>query len=134
MEERSLPSFDKVREYLKGKEVGGIVLGENSKEKGNGSQGRVYRFENKNFGQKGQPQYVAVKVMNYAAGKKEHRMYTRAQSASHPSDHIVKILGHLEDTEKVFFIVLVTFLLFHSSAFLCCRLGTLWSWSIARAL
>ena len=103
MEERSLPDFDKVREYLKGKEVEGIVLGEKSKEKGSGSQGRVYRFENKNSGQEGQPQYVAVKVMNYAEGMKEHRMYARAQSASHPSDHIVKIFGHLEDEEKVCF-------------------------------
>lgn len=103
MEERSLPDFDKVREYLKGKEVEGIVLGEKSKEIGYGSQGRVYRFENKNAGQEGQPQFFAVKVMNYAAGKKEHRMYTRAQSGNHPSDHIVKILGHLMNKKDVCF-------------------------------
>lgn len=135
MGERSLPSFDKVREALKGQRVGGILLGEPFGDEGHGAQGTVYRFENENFGQGGQPQYVAVKIMNYAEGMKEHHMYARAQSRSHPSDHIVKIFGNLDVEEKVcFFIVLTAFLLFHSSTFLCCRLGTLWLWSIALAL
>lgn len=104
MGERSLPSFDRVREALKGQRVGGILLGEPFGDEGHGAQGTVYRFENENFGQGGQPQYVAVKIMNYAEGMKEHRMYARAQSRSHPSDHIVKIFGHLEDEEKVCFL------------------------------
>ena len=122
---------DKVRNALYGQTVGGVTLGRESCPFGNGTQGSVFKFKNMRYGQEGEPEFFAVKVMDFATGKKEGDMIRCAQNTQHPRKHIVTVHGSVENKENVCFV-------FSSS---CCvslrhdwnRTGMLWSWSIVRA-